>query len=96
MKGALMERAGAWPTYGCRRLTVMLRRQGPEVNEKRVRRPMHGPGIVGKAPERKPRTTDSGHAYPRFRNLVEDLKATRPEQVRAAVKSSLYHTSDSR
>ena len=38
-------------------------------------------GIVGKAPERKPRTTDSGHAYPRFPNLVEDLEVTRPEQV---------------
>ena len=30
---------------------------------------------------RPPRTTDSGHAYPRFPNLVEGLKATRPDQV---------------
>jgi len=45
---------------------------------------MHELGIMEKAPERKPRTTDSGHAYPRFPNLVEDLKATRPEQVRVA------------
>ena len=81
MKEALMEQAGAWPTYGYRRLTVMLRRQGLKVNEKRVRRLMHESGIVGRAPERKPRTTDSGHAYPRFPNLVEDLKAERPEQV---------------
>ena len=57
MKEALMEQAGAWPTYGYRRLTVMLRRQGLKVNEKRVRRLMHELGIVGKAPERKPRTT---------------------------------------
>ncbi len=42
---------------------------------------MHELGIVGKAPQGKPRTTDSGHTYPRFPNLVEDLKATRPEQV---------------
>ena len=81
MKEALMEQAGAWPTYGYRRLTVMLRRQGLKVNEKRVRRLMHELGIVGKAPERKPRTTDSGHAYPRFPNLAEGLKVTRPEQV---------------
>ena len=81
MKAALMEQAGAWPTYGYRRLTVMLCRQGLKVNEKRVRRLMHELGIVGKARVRKPRTTDSGHAYPRFPNLVEDLKATRPEQV---------------
>ena len=42
---------------------------------------MHELEIVGKAPERKPRTTDSGHAYPRFPNLVEELDVTRPEQV---------------
>lgn len=81
MKESLMEQAGAWPTYGYRRLTAMLRRQGLKVNEKRVRRLMHELGIVEKAPERKPRTTDSGHAYPRFPNLVEDLTAARPEQV---------------
>jgi putative transposase len=81
VKAALMEQAGAWPTYGYRRLTVMLRRQGLKVNAKRVRRLMHELGIVGKAAERKPRTTDSSHAYPRFPNLVEDLRATRPEQV---------------
>jgi transposase InsO family protein len=81
VKEALMEQAGAWPTYGYRRLTAMLRRQGLKVNEKRVRRLMHELEIVGKAPERKPRTTDSGHAYPRFPNLVEGLEATRPEQV---------------
>jgi transposase InsO family protein len=42
---------------------------------------MHELGIVGKAPERKPRTTDSGHAYPRYANLVEDLTVTRPDEV---------------
>ena len=81
VKDALMDQAGAWPTYGYRRLTVMLRRQGLKVNGKRVRRLMHELGIAGKAPERKPRTTDSGHTHPRFANLVEDLKVTHPEQV---------------
>ena len=51
------------------------------VNSKLIRKLMHELGIVGKAPERKPRTTDSGHAYPRYPNLVEDLKVTRPDQV---------------
>ena len=32
VKEALRELAGAWPTYGYRRLTVMLRRQGLRVN----------------------------------------------------------------
>ena len=81
VKEALRELAGAWPTYGYRRLTVMLRRDGLTVNAKRVRRLMHELGICGEAPKRTPRTTDSSHPYPRFPNLVEDLKATRPEQV---------------
>jgi putative transposase len=78
---ALIEVAGQWPTYGYRRLTKQLQREDHAVNTKRVRRLMHELGIVGKAPERKPRTTDSGHAYPRYPNLVEDLEVTRPDQV---------------
>lgn len=81
VKEALSELAGAWPTYGYRRLTVMLRRVGLKVNAKRVRRLMHELGICGEAPRRTPRTTDSSHPYPRFPNLVEGLQAERPEQV---------------
>ena len=65
LRDALMELAGQWPTYGYRRLTKQLRRHGHTANAKRVRRLMHELGIVGKAPETKPRTTDSGHPYPR-------------------------------
>ena len=81
---ALIEVAGQWPTYGYRRLTKQLQREGHIVNFKRVRRLMHELGIMGKAPERKPRTTDSGHAYPRYPNLVEDRKVARPDEVRVA------------
>ena len=81
VKEALSDLAGAWPTYGYRRLTVMLRRQGLKVNAKRVRRLMHELGICGEAPRRTPRTTDSDHPYPRLPNLVEGVKAERPEQV---------------
>jgi putative transposase len=81
IKDALRELGGAWPTYGYRRLTVMLRREGLRVNEKRVRRLMHELGMCGEAPKRKPRTTDSSHPYPRFPNLVEGLETKRPEQV---------------
>jgi putative transposase len=78
---ALIEVAGQWPTYGYRRLTKQLQREGHAVNTKRVRRLMHELEFVGKAPEKKPRTTDSDHAYPRYPNLVEDLKVTRPDEV---------------
>jgi len=81
IKDALRELAGAWPTYGYRRLTAMLRRRGLRVNAKRVRRLMHELDICGEAPKRKPRTTDSSHAYPRFANLVEGLETERPDQV---------------
>jgi transposase InsO family protein len=78
---ALVKVAGQWPTYGYRRLTKQLQREGHAVNAKRVRRLMHELRIVGKAPEKKPRTTDSGHAYPRYPNLVESLEVTRPDEV---------------
>ena len=81
VKDALRELAGAWPTYGYRRLTAMLRRAGLRVNEKRVRRLMHELGICCEAPRRTPRTTDSSRAYPRFPNLVEGLEAKRPDQI---------------
>lgn len=78
---ALIEVAGQWPTYGYRRLTKQLQREGHIVNSKRVRRMMHELGIVGKAPEKRLRTTDSSHAFPRYPNLVEDRKVTRPDEV---------------
>ncbi|MGZ3434099.1 MAG: IS3 family transposase [Isosphaeraceae bacterium] len=78
---ALKELAGQWPTYGYRRLTVMLRRQGHRVNSKRVRRLMHELGLCGEAPVRRPRTTDSDHPFPRYPNLVEGLEVNRPDQV---------------
>jgi putative transposase len=81
LRGALIELTGQWPTYGYRRLTKQLRRHGHTANAKRVRRLMHELGIVGKAPEKKPRTTDSGHAYPRYPNLVEGLDVMRPDEV---------------
>ena len=49
---ALSELAGQWPTYGYRRLTIMLKRQGFAVNTKRVRRLMHELGIVAEPPQR--------------------------------------------
>ena len=81
LRDALRRLAGEWPTYGYRRLTAMLRREGHRVNAKRVRRLMAGLGIQGQAPVRRKRTTDSNHAFPRYPNLVEGLEVVRPEQV---------------
>jgi putative transposase len=81
LREALVALAGQWPTYGYRRLTAMLRRQGHTVNAKRVRRLMGGLGLDGEPPPRHPRTTNSAHSFPRFPNLVESLEVTRPDQV---------------
>jgi len=81
LKTALLDLAGEWPTYGYRRLTVMLKRLGWPVNSKRVRRWMDELNLAGSPPARKTRTTNSQHAFPRYPNLVKDLKIKRPEQV---------------
>lgn len=81
LHSALLQLAGAWPTYGYRRLTAMLRRDGWTINAKRVRRLMHHLGIQGKPPARRPRTTNSNHGFPRWPNRVQDLTITHPDQV---------------
>jgi putative transposase len=81
LRETLLDLAGRWPTYGYRRLTAMLHRQGHRVNAKRVRRLMHELGLAAEPPARRPRTTDSVHGFPRYRNLVEGLEAIRPEHV---------------
>lgn len=81
LREALQRLAGEWPTYGYRRLTKLLGREGFVVNGKRVRRLLAELGIQGKPPRRRPRTTNSAHAFPRYPNLVETLKIVRPEQV---------------
>jgi putative transposase len=81
LRRAVERLAGTWPTYGYRRLTVMLRREGRTANGKRVRRVMAELGLQGRAPARRVRTTDSSHAFPRYPNLVEGLVVKRPEQV---------------
>lgn len=70
-----------WPTYGSRRVTAQLRREGWSVNRKRVRRLMGEMGLQGKVKRRKRRTTQSEHPFPRYPNLVEGLEIVRPEQV---------------
>ena len=81
VRQALVRLAGQWPTYGYRRLTAMLRREGFAVNGKRVRRLMDEQGIHGLASVRRKRTTDSNHDFPRWPNRVEGLKVVRPDQV---------------
>ena len=82
LRRELLRLAGEWPTYGYRRLAVMLKRECRlVVNTKRVRRLMAQLGIQGAPPVRRTRTTDSDHPFPRHPNLVEGLEVVRPDQV---------------
>ncbi len=81
LKTALLDLAAEWPTYGYRRLTEMMRRIGWRVNAKRVRRWMDELGLAGAPPVRRTRTTNSQHAFPRYPNLVKDLKIKHPDHV---------------
>jgi transposase InsO family protein len=81
LRAAIERLAEKWPTYGYRRITALLRREAFQVNHKRVARLMREMGLQGHPPARRPHTTQSAHAYPRYPNLVQDLAIIRPDHV---------------
>lgn len=81
IKAAIAKLCGQHPTYGYRRVTVMLQRQGYAINHKRVARLMRELGLAGKAPVKRKRTTNSNHDFKRYPNLVMELAIGRPDQV---------------
>ena len=81
LQAALQRLATAWPTYGSRRLTQLLRREGWPVNRKRVSRLMRQLGLERKIKRKKVWTTQSQHGWRRYPNLVKDLAITHPDQV---------------
>src|SRR5215211_474989 len=79
----LEQEAGRYPKDGSRRLTRQLRRAPYHycVNRKRIQRLMRHKGLLRSQKRAKCRTTNSQHAFPRYPNLVIDLKVDHPEQV---------------
>jgi len=77
LKGTILTLAGQHPTYGYRRITAMLKRQGYDVNHKRVARLMRELGLMGKAPVKRKRTTNSQHDFQRYPNRVMNLEVER-------------------
>ena len=78
---AILAVRSAWPTYGYRRVTHQLRREGNHVNAKRVRRLMGELGLSAAPAPPKVRTTHSQHGWARYPNLVMSLEVTRPDHV---------------
>jgi len=83
LSAALEQEAGRHPTYGSRRLTHQLRRApyGYRVNRKQIQRLMREKGLLRPVKRSVCHTTNSQHPYPRYPNLVADLRIERPEQV---------------
>jgi putative transposase len=81
IKAAIVKLCGQHPMYGYRRITAMLKRQGHEINHKRVSRLMREMGLVGKAVVKRKRTTNSNHPFKRYPNLMMNLAVERPDQV---------------
>jgi putative transposase len=79
----LEQEAGRYPKYGSRRLTRQLRRAPYHycVNRKRIQRIMRQKGLLRPQKRAKCRTTNSQHPFPRYPNLVMDLKVDHPEQL---------------
>ncbi|NJN83626.1 MAG: IS3 family transposase [Caldilineaceae bacterium] len=51
------------------------------VNKKRVQRLMRAMNLQAEAPQRRMRTTNSAHSFPRYPNRVLGVTAERPEQI---------------
>ena len=81
LKKAIMDVAGAWPTYGYRWVTAPLRRDDWQVNAKRVRRVMAEIGLEGKAYRCRRRTMNSDHPFPRFPNVVSEFEVPSSDYV---------------
>ncbi len=77
----LHDLAAHYPTYGYRRLTALLRREGWKVSHKRVQCLMAEMGLQRRVKRHQKRTTDSHHPFWRYPNLVAGLEVTYPDQV---------------
>jgi putative transposase len=67
--------------YGYRRVTYQLRREGYEVNHKRVARLMREQSLQCQVKRRWVKTTDSDHGHRVYPNLVKGLKVRGRNQV---------------
>lgn len=71
-----------WSSYGYRRVTAQLRRDGLNVNHKLVLRLMHEDNLLCLRKQRfKIATTDSNHGLPIYPNLAKDLVLTHLDQL---------------
>ncbi len=70
-----------FPGYGYRRVTAALRREGWDVNHKRVLRVMREESLLCQLKRRFVPTTDSAHSFRRYPNLIKDIEIDGLDQV---------------
>jgi len=70
-----------YPSYGYRRITAELCRQGLKVNHKRVLRLMRSQNLLCRARKAFKATTNSAHSLKKYPNLIEDLVPYRTDQI---------------
>jgi putative transposase len=70
-----------FPRYGYRRVTWQLKREGKQVNHKKVLRLMRESDLLCRVKRRRVSTTNSRHRFPRYPNLIKGLVITRLNQV---------------
>jgi putative transposase len=69
-----------FPGYGYRRVTAALKREGWDVNHKRVLRVMRQEALLCQLERRFVVTTDSGHALRTYPNLLAGARLAGPDQ----------------
>ena len=60
-----------FPRYGYRRVTYQLKREGKQVNHKKVLRLMRESDLLCRVKRKRVKTTNSQHRFPRYPNLVK-------------------------
>lgn len=80
LRDAIEQIVLAFPGYGYRRVTHALARDGWAVNHKRVLRVMREESLLCQLKRRFVPTTDSGHAWRTYPNLVKGAAFDAPDQ----------------
>jgi putative transposase len=79
LKHRIDELYTAHPYYGSRRITAVLRQEGPTINRKAVQRHMQELGITGLAPG--PHTSRQHPTHPVYPYLLRQVTAAHPDHV---------------
>jgi len=70
-----------FPRYGYRRVTYQLKREGKQVNHKKVLKIMRESDLLCRVKRKRVKTTNSRHHFPRYPNLVKGVTVGHLNQV---------------